>query len=166
MTVNGPGTLNLTGNNTLAGALAINSGGVVVATGGNLGASSNLVSVGTPNNGTNVGDPTGALTVSPGVNTTIGSFLSATNNAAANLLTIAAGGSLNVTSSSPLSGLNSSVNGAFVVGTPNALGAMTTSMTISGAGALNVNGGTNNSSFLAGIGNSTRVRTRAPSPWI
>ena len=123
--------------------------------GGNLGSIANGFVLGTSNTGTSVNDPSGAGVLNVGVSTTVNSFRSSTNNStSANTLTIGDGSTLNLTSNGTLSGLNSTVNGAFVVGSPNAAAAMTTSLTITGTGTLNVNGGTNNASFLAGVGNS------------
>src|SRR5207249_3928312 len=56
----GPGTLNLTGANTFTGPVAVNSGTLSVGAGGNLGASSNALTIGTSNGGTTVNDATGA----------------------------------------------------------------------------------------------------------
>jgi autotransporter-associated beta strand protein len=156
LALTGAGTLNLTGNNTFTGTVAINSGALVIGTGGNLGADSNNVSLGTPNSGTSSGDAVGALVIGPGVSTTIGSFKSATNNTSGvNTVTIGSGATLNVVSNAALPGINGTVNGAFVVGSSNAASAIVTNLTIAGAGTLNVNGGSNNSSFVVGLGNGT-----------
>jgi hypothetical protein len=145
------GTLVLTGNNTFTGTTQITSS-LLVGTGGNLGASSNLVSLGTPNAGIGT-DPVGTLSFASSVTNTIGSFKCASNNANANTMTINSA-TLNVTSNAALSGLNASTNAAFVVGSPNFTSAITTKLTIGGGGSLNVSGGSNNSSFLAGVGNT------------
>jgi autotransporter-associated beta strand protein len=143
------GTLNLTGNNLFTGAVAINSGTLAIGTGGNLGASTNGVTLGTSTLA-NVG----TLSLAAGVSNTVNSFASSTNTATTNTLTIDTGASLNVTSNSAMSGLNTTTNSAFVVGSPNNLSAITTKLTVSGAGTLAVSGGTNNASFLVGVGNS------------
>jgi autotransporter-associated beta strand protein len=144
----GTGTLNLTGNNTFTGTAAINSGTMILGAGASLGATSNALTLGTTNSGTGSSDPVAALTLN-GSNT-ISTFRCATNNAAGvNTLTINGGAALNVNSNLAAGGLN----GAFVVGFP-AAGAVTTKLTVTGAGALNVNGGPNNSSFLVGVGSA------------
>jgi autotransporter-associated beta strand protein len=149
------GTLNLSGNNVFTGPVAINSGSVVVAAGSNLGAISNEVALGTANVAPGAGDPVGTLAINSGANVTVNSFKSAGNNtAAANTISIGSGAALNVSSNAAMSGLSSSVNGVFVVGSPNVANAVTTSLTISGAGSLNVDGGSNSASFVAGMGNS------------
>ncbi|MEA2711676.1 MAG: fibronectin-binding autotransporter adhesin, partial [Phycisphaerales bacterium] len=163
MTITGVGgTLNLAGNNTFTGPVAINSGSVVIAAGGNLGASTNAVSLGTSNVAPSSGDPVGALSLGAGANVTVGSFTSATNNTTGiNTLAIDTGAALNVNSS--LAGTG--INGVFVVGSPNAFttAPITTNLTVSGAGALNVSGGAANSSFVVGIGNSPSS-TATPTP--
>ena len=154
--VNGPGTLNLSGDNSgLTGPVLINSGAVVVNAGSNLGDAGNSVALGTA-----TAASTANLTV--GTSVTVGSFSSGTNSATANVLTIGAGATMNVSGNGTLSGLNSTINAAFVIGTPNNLSAVTTAVTIGGGGTLNVSGGVNNSSFVIGVGNcntSTNVGT-------
>ena len=147
----GPGTLNLTGNNTFTGTIAINSGALVAGSSGSFGASTNAVTLGTPNVAPAAGDPVGALTISSGVTATIGSFKSATNNSAGtNSLVINSGATLNVNSTLDGTG----VNGAFVVGAPTGTVPLVTNLTISGAGSLNVTGGVSNSSFVVGLSNN------------
>jgi len=158
------GTLNLAGGNTFTGPVAINSGGVIVGAGGNLGASTNAVTLGTSNVAPASGDPVGALTIGAGANVTIGSFTAATNNAAAtNTLAIENGATLNVNSS--LAAPAAGINGVFVVGSPNAFttAPVVTNLTVSGAGTLNVSGGAAKSSFVVGIGNSPSS-TATPTP--
>src|SRR5262249_4021818 len=146
--------------NTYSGTTAINSGTLVLGTGGSLGASSNALTLGTPNTPPSV-NPVGALTLASGVSATIGSFTCAPNNTTdTNTLTIGNGATLNVVSNSVLSGLSATLNGAFIVGSPNDAQAITTTLVVSGAGSLVINGGTNNSSFLAGVGN-TNTSSRA-----
>src|SRR5205807_912938 len=94
------------------------------------------------------------------VTTTIGSFQSATNNATGtNSLIIGSGAALNVNSNLDGTG----VNGAFVVGAPAGTVPLVTNLVISGAGSLNVNGGTNNSSFVVGLSaNNTSTALMTP----
>src|SRR5581483_5593428 len=142
--------------------IQISGGTVTVAAGSNLGNSSNSVSLGVPNNGVSTGDATGALVIADGVTTTIGSFrASANNNAAVSTLSIGNGSTLNINNNSPLSGLNGTLNAAFVLGTSNLTLPITTKLIVNpGAaqpmGALNVNAGT--SSFVVGVG-STNTST-------
>ena len=159
MSLNGGGSLTLTGSNSFTGGLTINSGAVTVGTGGNLGSSTNNVYLGTPNAGNSNVNPTGSLTLAAGVTNTIGSLVCATNNTgSANTLTINSGATLNVDSSIPATGSNSlaTTNGVFIVGASNLSAEITTTLTVSGAGTLSVDGTTNgnNSSFLVGLGNS------------
>jgi len=149
-TMNGPGTLNLSADNSaLSGIISINSGTLAIGASSNLGAPANGVILGTA-----AAPTTGTLTLAPSATTTIGSFAASTNGTTANMLTIGTGAVLNVTSNSTLAGLNSTTNAAFVVGTPNIAGIVTTVLTANGGGTLNVSGGANNSSFLVGVGNT------------
>ena len=154
--LNGGGSLTLTGNNSFTGGLSINSGAVTVGSGGNLGDPSNTVNVGAP-----TGATSGLLNIAPGVTSTIGSLACATNSTVAlNGITIGSGSTLNVNSNLPATGTvgntGATTNAAVIVGMPNIAAAPSTLLTISGAGALNVNGTSNgnNSSFLVALGNS------------
>jgi len=154
LNLTGPGTLNLAGNNIFSGDVTANSGALSVGSNNALGLSTNGFVLGTSNTGTGINNTASAI-IGAGVNSTTNSFRSSTNNSTSNnTLTIGDSATLSVVSNAPLNGLNSSVNGVFVVGAPNAAAAITTSMVVTGNGTLSVNGGSSNSSFLAGVGNS------------
>jgi autotransporter-associated beta strand protein len=153
--LNGGGGISLSGNNSFTGGLTINNGSVTVASGGNLGASTNNVFLGTP-----AGTTVGTLAIADGITTTIGSLVNATNTAAAtNTISIGNGSTLNINSALPSTGTGNTTattNGVFLVGSTNLASAITTKLTVSGLGSLVVNGTTNgnNSSFIVGIGDA------------
>ena len=162
LAIGGPGTLNLSGLNTFTGGVAVNSATLVVAPGSSLGDASNAFSIGTPNTGTSLNDAVGAGVLN--TSATVSSFKSATNNTAINTLSIANGSTLTINGNAPFSGLNSTVNGVFIVGSPNVSAPITTKLTLSGGGSLVVSGGASGGSFLVGVGNSnTSANTMTPT---
>ncbi|HUB27533.1 MAG TPA: autotransporter-associated beta strand repeat-containing protein, partial [Tepidisphaeraceae bacterium] len=163
LTVAGGGQLNLTGNNAnLTGTIAVDGGTLSVGAAG-LGASTNAVVVGTTYPGTPSTTTTpGALALASGTSYTIGSFASQTNSTAVNTVTIPSGSTLNVVSTGtpPSSGINAAfVAGALLSNTTGFSGTnvITTSVTLTGGGALNVNGTSSGSSFLAGLGDANNT---------
>jgi fibronectin-binding autotransporter adhesin len=161
------GTLILSGSNNYTGGTAINAGTVQVNTGGTLGSTSGVLSMGTGSSG--VIGTVGSLTVN--TNTQVGAFSvvsNTSNTSGANIgqLSIASGNTLTV--SSLAMGLASSASGstntALATGAANTGGSLTVSgdVTIGGQGTagvgtqvLNLSGLTN---FNAGSGASNVFR--------
>ncbi|HZZ27078.1 MAG TPA: autotransporter-associated beta strand repeat-containing protein [Pirellulales bacterium] len=149
----GPGTLNLAGANIFSGNIAVNSGTLAVGVGSNLGATTNILTLGTTANSL-AATPVGNLTIASGLSTTIGGFISATHStspSSVNTVTINSGAILNINSSVPATGLNA----VFLMGDATNQAptlANTNLVTISGSGTLNVSGGASNSSFILGVG--------------
>jgi autotransporter-associated beta strand protein len=129
---NGTGSLSFSTNNSYTGTNNINSGAVAVNAGGTLGATANPIVLGTPVPAVG-GTTTPVANLTLNTNLTVGSFSSTTNNATADVITIAPGATL-------------TDNGAFIVGGANSNSSAivyTGVLTATGGGAMAVSGSGN-----------------------
>jgi fibronectin-binding autotransporter adhesin len=150
LTMAGPGTLNLTGNNLYAGTTALNGGTTNVNVGGSLGAIANTLQIGpiSPLVSATFG-LTGVASLNVNTNTSVGALIVQTNTTAVNGLTIASGSTL-------------SVSGAVSITLNPASGstATNTNLQVSGGGTFSaVN--TSNSSFQVGTGSAANPASKS-----